>query len=104
MKINGFELASNLIKMHIQEAENPYVRDLIVPLKIYYDQSIQYKNISISIDPLDPYNPDGPLYQKIYYPKQMEGTYFAEMMVSADYLMKLLILGLDDQGQPFKYP
>jgi hypothetical protein len=62
MKINGFALTDSLIKMHIEEGENPYLRDLVVPLKIYYDENIVYKNVSISIDPLDPYNPDGPLY------------------------------------------
>lgn len=90
--------------MHLQKGENPYLKDLIVPLKIYYDKTIQYKNICISIDPKDPKDPDGPLYQKIYYPKNIEGTYFAQLMVEADYLMKQLILGVDQKGRPFKYP
>jgi hypothetical protein len=34
----------------------------------------------------------------------MEGTYFAQVMVEADYLMKQLILGADERGRPFKYP
>lgn len=34
----------------------------------------------------------------------MEGTYYAQMMVEADYLMKQLILGVDHEGKPFNYP
>jgi hypothetical protein len=33
--------------------------DLVVPLKIFYDTSIKNKNISVSLDPLDPTKPDG---------------------------------------------
>ncbi len=97
MQINGFGLAEKIMKMHLEhEGQNPYLRDLIVPLKVYYDDTIQYKNLSISIDPLDPFNPDGPNYQKVYYPKEIENTQFAKIMIEADYLMKQLILGVDD--------
>ena len=45
------------------------LKDLIVPLKIIYDDNIKSKNISVSLDPLIPNKPDGPEYTKVYYPK-----------------------------------
>jgi hypothetical protein len=69
IKIDGFSLTDDLIKMHMADGECPYLRDLIVPLKVFYDDQIEFKNLSISIDPQDPLNPDGPFYEKVYYPK-----------------------------------
>lgn len=74
--------------MHASGGNSPTLRDLIVPLKVFYDATIQNKNISISIDPHVPTDPNGPFYEKIYYPAEIEGTYFAQIMVEADYIMK----------------
>lgn len=55
--------------------------DLVVPLKIFYDTSIKNKNISVSLDPLDPTKPDGQLYKKVYYPLELEGTPIGNAMI-----------------------
>ncbi len=71
------------------------LKDLVVPLKIYYDQNIEAKNISVSLDPQIPNKPDGPNYSKVYYPKELDGTEFGRIMIEADHLMKQLKMGVD---------
>jgi hypothetical protein len=46
-------------------------KDMVVPLKIIYDSEIKSKNISVSLDPNIPTDPDGPEYAKVYYPKEL---------------------------------
>ena len=55
--------------MKIVNSNDLSLDDLVVPLKIMYDKYIKFKNISVSLDPNDPTNPDGPLFKKVYYPK-----------------------------------
>jgi hypothetical protein len=57
---NGFSLNYDYMQMHVSDANNPTLKDMIVPLKIFYDPKIQNKNISISIDPHIPTDPNGP--------------------------------------------
>ena len=35
---------------------------------------------------------NGPLYEKIYNPQEMEGTYFAQIMIETNYMMNNLKL------------
>lgn len=78
--------------------------DLVTPLKIMYDQNIHSKNISVSLDPLVPTDPDGPWYRKTFYPKQLKNTQYGQAMIEADFLMKQLSLGVDKDNKPFQYP
>ena len=78
--------------------------DIIVPLKIMADSSITAKTILVSLDPLIPTEPDGPLFKKVYIPSILEGTPIGNVMIEADYLMKQLNLGVDHNNQPFNYP
>ncbi len=71
------------------------LKDLVVPLKIMYDDEIKSKNISVSLDPLIPTKPDGPHYTKVYYPQNLEETEFGQIMIEADHLMKQLKMGVD---------
>jgi len=33
--------------------------------------------------------------KKIYYPKELEGTYYGQIMIEADWIMKKLKIGID---------
>ena len=87
------------------------LEDLAVFLKILYDPSITYKNISFSLDPYEPTNPNGPFMRKVFYPDELEkrqilqGTKIGEDMFLADYLMKQMVLGyVDNSNTKFNYP
>ena len=57
---------------------------------------IVYRNfeISFSLDPWDPLNPDGPSYQKVFYPSFLENTSIGHPLFECDYIMKKLSFGL----------
>lgn len=55
--------------------------DLVTPLKIMYDPEITSKNMSVSLDPLVPTEPEGPWYVKTFYPLQMAKTSYGEAMI-----------------------
>lgn len=57
---------------------------------------IAYRNfeISFSLDPWDPLNPDGPFYQKVFYPNVLENTSIGQTLFECDYIMKKLSFGL----------
>lgn len=48
---------------------------------------------SFSLDPWDSSNPDGPHYQKVFYPDALAGTALGKTLFDTDYLMKSLALG-----------
>ncbi len=76
------------------------LNDLAVALLVYYEKSIECKNISFSLDPAVPSNPEGPFQKKVVWPDKEEnksliaGTEFAEIMFEADWIMKQLSLGI----------
>lgn len=78
--------------------------DLVTPLKIMYDPEIKSKNFSVSLDPEVPNNPDGPWFAKVFYPKELAHTCYGEDMIEADYLVKRLSLGVDENNEPYQYP
>lgn len=59
------------------------------------DADLVAKNITVSLDPENPTDPDGPRFRKIYHPHHLEGTPIGNAMIEADYLMKQLNLGVD---------
>jgi hypothetical protein len=48
---------------------------------------------SFSLDPWESTNPDGPYYQKVFYPDALVGTALGETLFETDYIMKKLALG-----------
>jgi hypothetical protein len=73
---------------------------------VFCDRSIDCKNISFSLDPLVPSNPEGPWQKKVVWPDNelgpsrasvLAGTEFAEIMFEADWIMKQLSLGIQVQ-------
>lgn len=58
-----------MIEGNPYDSSSYYFMDLVTPLKIMYDQNIKSKNISVSLDPFVPTEPDGPWYRKTFYPK-----------------------------------
>ena len=87
------------------------LEDLAVFLKILYDPSITYKNISFSLDPYETTNPDGSFMRKVFIlmnlkKKQiLQGTKIGEDMFLVDYLMKQIGLGyVDNSNTIFNYP
>lgn len=66
---NGFYQGKNVIKLHKGTFNDISLKDMVVPLKIMYDQGIKNKNISVSVDPKVPTQPDGPEQIKVYYPR-----------------------------------
>ena len=73
---------------------------------MFCDRSIGCKNISFSLDPLVPSNPEGPWQKKVVWPDNelgasrasvLAGTEFAEIMFEADWIMKQLSLGIQVQ-------
>ncbi len=73
---------------------NIQIEDLAVPLMIYFDPSIQIKQISFSLDPKDKNNPSGPLQEKVYWPdnyynRRIVGdTKFGDILYETDFIMK----------------
>jgi hypothetical protein len=69
-------------------------------LLVFLDPSILIKNISFSLDPAVPTNPEGPFQRKVIWPDEsigrnvLEGTEFEEVMFEADWVMKQLSLGI----------
>lgn len=59
------------------------------------DPTIPAKTILVSLDPLVPTEPDGPLFKKVYVPSVIEGTPLGNVMIEADYLMKQINIGVD---------
>jgi hypothetical protein len=75
---------------------------LACALAVFCDKEIDCKNISFSLDPLVPSNPEGPFQKKVVWPDNelsghelLAGTEFAEIMFEADWIMKQLSLGID---------
>lgn len=105
--LDGFVADGQSIRMlegDIYDPNNYTFMDLITPLKILYDSEIKSKNMSVSLDPLVPTEPDGPWYVKTFYPSQMARTPYGEAMIEADHLMKQLSLGVDENNEPYPYP
>jgi hypothetical protein len=84
----------------ITKNEDINLNDLAVALLVYYEKSIQCKNISFSLDPAVPSNPEGPFMKKVVWPDHevkkslIAGTQFADIMFEADWIMKQLSLGI----------
>lgn len=93
-----------MVEGSIYDESNYTFMDLVTPLKIMYDPEIKSKNISVSLDPLVPTQPDGPWYSKTFYPIELKNTDYGAAMIEADYLMKRLSLGVDENNQPYPYP
>ena len=53
------------------------------------------QNLSFSLDPWDPADPDGGYYQKVFYPDALASTAIGETLFVTDYRMKQLALGLE---------
>ena len=70
------------------------IEDLVVALYVFCHEQIKCKNISFSLDPVDPKNPMGPFMKKVCWPDSVEGfnilagTKFADIMFEADWIMK----------------
>lgn len=65
--------------------------DFLVTLAVVYNQM----EISFSLDPWDPLNPDGPYFQKVFYPNVLSNTKLGNTMFVADYCMKKLSFGTE---------
>lgn len=70
-----------LLEGDIYDATKYTFMDLVTPLKIMYDPEITSKNMSVSLDPLVPTEPEGPWYVKTFYPLQMAKTSYGEAMI-----------------------
>ena len=87
------------------------LEDVAVILKILYEPTLKYKNISFSLDPYEPNNPGGPYMRKVFYPdkfiekKLLQGTKIGEEMFKADYILKQMALGYINNNEiKFEYP
>ena len=119
IKFQGIVKNSNSLLMFKQKKDfknskrNVFINleDVAVILKILYDKTITNKNISFSLDPLDPKNPSGPYLKKVFYPdvlekkKILEGTKLGEDMFIADFLLKQITMGYkSDNKTKFEIP
>ncbi|KAA6383323.1 MAG: hypothetical protein EZS28_021151 [Streblomastix strix] len=74
----------------VSRIENVTSEDFLLALAI----ALSGQSISFSLDPWDPQQPDGPYYQKVFYPDILRGTLFGETLFQTDYDMKKLAFGL----------
>jgi|LauGreDrversion4_2_1035121.scaffolds.fasta_scaffold198713_2 hypothetical protein len=78
----------------VTKNEDINLNDLAVALLVYCDKNIECKNISFSLDPAVPSNPEGPFQKKVVWPDNeakralIAGTQFSEIMFEADWIMK----------------
>ena len=63
--------------------------DLLVALAVIYNGL----DISFSLHPWDPLNPDGPYQQKVFYPKALSNTKLGDTMFVTDYYLKKMSFG-----------
>ena len=105
LRISGirFSEQSNICNMIVNNSqkntlvtknEDINLNDLAVALLVYCDKNIECKNISFSLDPAVPSNPEGPFQKKVVWPDNeakralIAGTQFSEIMFEADWIMK----------------
>jgi hypothetical protein len=95
-----------------ETTESVNIKDILLPVLVYYDSDVKRKDISFSLEPADPKNPYGEFQRKTFFPDEHEGgkmmmarTIFGEELFEADYLMKEMSIGTDSKtNKPFEYP
>ncbi|KAA6390387.1 MAG: putative peptidoglycan-binding domain protein [Streblomastix strix] len=83
-------ISNNNQESKVAGLEHITSEDFLVALAI----ALQGRSISFSLDPWDPQQPDGPYYQKVFYPDILRGTAFGKTLFNTDYDMKKLAFGL----------
>ncbi|CAD8123966.1 unnamed protein product [Paramecium sonneborni] len=98
----------------LDKSENIHLSDLATVLSVYNDPNLddQYKGICFSLDPIVlPNQEEFKQQEKVCWPDKfvnrniIQDTEFAQILFEADYLLKLMSLGVQDDGKtPFVYP
>ncbi|CAD8192757.1 unnamed protein product [Paramecium octaurelia] len=98
----------------IESQENIIMSDLATVLSVLHDPSLQnqYKSIQFSLDPIIlPNQEEFQQQQKVCWPDAyvdrniVQDTELATILFDADYLLKLMSLGVEADGKtPFNYP
>ncbi|CAD8211508.1 unnamed protein product [Paramecium pentaurelia] len=98
----------------IESQENIILSDLATVLSVLYDPKLkdEHKGIQFSLDPIIvPNQQEFKQQQKVCWPDSyverniIQDTELAKILFDADYLLKLMSLGVEADGKtPFKYP
>ncbi|KAA6381889.1 MAG: hypothetical protein EZS28_022584 [Streblomastix strix] len=83
-------ISSNNQGSKVDGLEHVISEDFLLALAI----ALSGQQIHFSLDPWDPQQPDGPYYQKVFYPEILRRTAFGETLFQTDYNMKKLAFGL----------